>query len=96
MPPVRSSPRVLYRETYALLDDIAEAMIDDTRKPFLQTLATVPLRIIDALGMRELPPTAAEDLLEIVMRRYERTSTTLTSNRAVQFRTRQNRESALE
>jgi hypothetical protein len=31
--------------------------------------------------MRKLPPTAAEDILEIVMRRYERASTLLTSNR---------------
>ena len=35
-------------------------------------------------GMRKLPPTAAEDLLEIVMRRYERTSTLLTSNRPIE------------
>jgi len=46
-------------------------------------LATVPLLIIDDLGMRKLPATAAEDLLELVMRRYERTSTLLTSNRPV-------------
>jgi DNA replication protein DnaC len=31
--------------------------------------------------MRKLPANAAEDLLEIVMRRYERGSTILTSNR---------------
>jgi len=43
----------------------------------------VPLLIIDDLGMRKLPHTAAEDLLEIVMRRYERASTLLTSNRPV-------------
>jgi hypothetical protein len=30
--------------------------------------------IIDDLGMRKLPPTAAEELLEIVMRRHERAS----------------------
>jgi DNA replication protein DnaC len=30
--------------------------------------------------MRKLPQTAAEDLLEIIMRRYERASTLLTSN----------------
>ena len=35
----------------------------------------VPLLIIDDLGMRKLPHTAAEDLLDIVMRRYERAST---------------------
>jgi hypothetical protein len=43
----------------------------------------VPLLIIDDLGMRKLPHTAAEDLLEIIMRRYERASTLLTSNRPV-------------
>ena len=31
--------------------------------------------------MRKLPLTAAEGLLEIIMRRYERASTLLTSNR---------------
>jgi DNA replication protein DnaC len=31
-----------------------------------------------------LPLTAAEDLLEIIMRRYERCSTLLTSNRPVE------------
>ena len=46
--------------------------------------STVPLLIIDDLGMRKLPATAAEDLLEIVMRRYERVSTLLTSNRPVE------------
>ena len=33
--------------------------------------------------MRKLPHTAAEDLLELIMRRYERASTLLTSNRPV-------------
>jgi hypothetical protein len=37
----------------------------------------------DALFLRPLPHTDAEDLLEIVMRRYERASTLLTSNRPV-------------
>src|ERR1700741_4792664 len=43
-----------------------------------------PLLIIDDLGMRKLPLTAAEELLEIIMRRYERASTMLTSNRPVE------------
>ena len=50
----------------------------------MESLATVPLPIIDDLGMRTLPPTAAEELLEIVMRRYERTSTLPTSNRPIE------------
>ena len=39
---------------------------------------------IDDLGMRKLPVTAADEVPEIVMRRYERTSTLLTSNRRVE------------
>jgi DNA replication protein DnaC len=75
--------RVLYRETHVLLDELADSVADGTRKEYLESLTTVPLLIIDDFGMRKLPLTAAEDLLEIIMRRYERASTLLTSNRPV-------------
>src|SRR6202167_5547491 len=81
---IQQGYRVLYRETHILLDDLAEAVADGSRKEFMESLATVPLLIIDDLGMRKLPVTAAEELLDIVMRRYERTSTLLTSNRPVE------------
>jgi len=81
---IQQNYRVLYRETHTLLDEIAEATIDGSRKQHMELLATVPLLIIDDLGMRKLPSTAAEDLLEIVMRRYERASTLMTSNRPVE------------
>ena len=76
--------RVLYREAHVLLDELADAVADGTRKEYLVSLVTVPLLIIDDFGMRKLPLTAAEDLLEIIMRRYERASTVLTSNRPVE------------
>jgi DNA replication protein DnaC len=75
--------KVLYREVHVLLDELADAVADGTRKDYMQSVATVPLLIVDDFGMRKLPHTAAEDLLEIVMRRYERFSTLLTSNRPV-------------
>ena len=81
---IQQGYRVLYRETHVLLDDLAEAVADGTRKEFMESVATVPLLIIDDFGMRKLPLTAAEDLLEIIMRRYERASTLLTSNRPVE------------
>ena len=81
---IQQNYRVLYRETHTLLDEIAEATIDGSRKQHMELLATVALLIIDDLGMRKLPSTAAEDLLEIVMRRYERASTLMTSNRPVE------------
>jgi len=66
-----------------LIEEIAEASISGTRKELFAELSSVPLLIVDDLGMRKLPHTAAEDLLELVMRRYERTSTLITSNRPV-------------
>jgi DNA replication protein DnaC len=81
---IQQGYRVLYRETHVLLDHLADAVIDGTRKEFMESLTTVPLLIIDDFGMRKLPLSAAEDLLEIIMRRYERTSTLLTSNRPVE------------
>jgi hypothetical protein len=72
--------RVFYREAHVLLDELADAVAEGRRKQYVESLATVPLLIIDDFGMRKLPLTAVEDLLEIVMRRYERTSTLLNSN----------------
>jgi len=81
---IQQGHKVLYREAHVLLDELAEATLDGTRRDHLAELATVPLLVIDDLGMRKLPATAAEDLLELVMRRYERASTLITSNRPVE------------
>mgnify|MGYP003288708524 CR=1 FL=1 len=81
---IQQGYRVLYRETHMLLDELAEATIDGSRREFMDALVAWPLLIIDDLGMRKLPLTAAEDLLEIIMRRYERVSTIVTSNRPVE------------
>ena len=76
--------RVLYREAHVLIEELMDATLDERRKKHMRELASVPLLIIDDLGMRKLPTDAAEDLLEIIMRRYERASTILTSNRPVE------------
>jgi DNA replication protein DnaC len=78
---IQQGCKMLYRETHILLDELAEAVADGTRKV---SVSTVPLLIIDDFGMRKLPHTAAEELLEIVIRRYERFSTLLSSNRPVE------------
>lgn len=62
---IQQGYRVVYREAHALIEEIADATLDGTRKEYLADLATVPLLIIDDLGMRKLPHTAAEDLLEL-------------------------------
>ena len=80
---IQQGHKVAYREAHVLLEELADATLDGARKAYLTALSTVPLLILDDLGMRKLPPSAAEDLLELVMRRYERTSTLITSNRPV-------------
>src|SRR6202163_1182067 len=50
--------RVIYREIHALLNDLAEATLDGTRKDYLDWLVAFPLLILDDLGMRKLPLTA--------------------------------------
>jgi DNA replication protein DnaC len=81
---IQQGYRVLYREAHVLLEELADAQLAGERKAYIERVSTVPLLIIDDLGMRKLSATAAEDLLEIVMRRYERASTMLTSNRPVE------------
>jgi DNA replication protein DnaC len=81
---IQQGHRVLYREAHVLLEELADAQLVGTRKDYLAHVTTIPLLILDDLAMRKLPQTAAEDLLEIVMRRYERASTLLTSNRPVE------------
>ena len=76
--------RALYREAHQLFEELVFAEVTDERSQLVATLAKIPLLIIDDLGMRKLPASAAEDLLEIVMRRYERASTIITSNRPLE------------
>jgi DNA replication protein DnaC len=75
---------VCYREAHRLFEDLVLAAANGERAEAIAELTSAPLLIIDDLGMRKVPAAAAEDLLEIVMRRYERASTIITSNRPLE------------
>jgi DNA replication protein DnaC len=51
---IQQGYRVTYREAHTLLEEIADASLDGTRKLLLADLATVPLLIIGDLGKRKL------------------------------------------
>lgn len=76
--------RVAYREAHILLEDISEAEIEGRRRQYMQQMMKFELLIVDDLGMRKLGHTAAEQLLEVIMRRHERQSTIITSNRPLE------------
>lgn len=84
MAAIHAGFRVLYREAHVLFEDLLLASVTGERGETIAMYSDIPLLIIDDLGMRKLPGNAAEDLLEIVMRRYERASTILTSNRPLE------------
>jgi DNA replication protein DnaC len=75
---------VLYRSALDLLEDLAEAEALDDRKAMLKNLVKAPLLIIDDLGLNRTPPGAAQNLMELFMRRYEQTATIVTTNRPVE------------
>ena len=84
MAAIHAGFRVIYREAHRLFEDLMLASVSGKRTSAIAKLNEVPLLIIDDLGMRKLPASAAEDLLELVMRRYERASTIVTSNRPLE------------
>jgi DNA replication protein DnaC len=84
MAAIHAGFHVIYREAHVLFEELLLANVAGERSAAIATMTEVPLLIIDDLGMRKLPASAAEDLLEIIMRRYERTSTIITSNRPLE------------
>jgi DNA replication protein DnaC len=75
--------KILYREAQQLIEQIHEAReLGELRKHRAQ-LNSAELLIIDDLFLRKLPPTAGEELADVLMSRYEKRSTIITSNRPV-------------
>ena len=75
---------VLYREAHQLIEDITEAReLGELRKLRAQLRAT-ELLIIDDLFLRKLPANAGDELADVLMSRYEKASTVITSNRPLE------------
>lgn len=75
---------VAYREAHKLFEELVLAREAKKRSEQIKKLVDYDVLVIDDLGLTQLPPTAAEDLLEIVMARYETKSTIITSNRILE------------
>lgn len=78
---IRAGYRALVKSTFDLAQDFAEAAATDQRRELVDELTRVDLLVLEDFGMRKLGPTAAEDLLEIFVRRHEKASTLITTNR---------------
>jgi DNA replication protein DnaC len=78
---IRTGYRVLVRSAFDLAQDFAEAEATGERRELVGQLIRVDLLILEDFGMKKLGPRAAEDLLEVFVRRHETASTIITTNR---------------
>jgi DNA replication protein DnaC len=53
---IQQGYKVLYREAHTLLDELADASLDGSRKEYIEWIVSLPLLILDDLGMRKLAP----------------------------------------
>jgi len=80
---VQRGYKVLYREAHQLIDEINLARENGTLRKHRHHLKSVELLVIDDLFLKVLPPNAGEELTDVLMSRYERHSSIITSNRSV-------------
>lgn len=73
-----------HKSAFDLAGDLSEAEAIGTRKEVIEELCKTDLLVIEDLGMKKLPSTAAEDLLEVFVRRYEKGSIIMTTNRPLE------------
>jgi DNA replication protein DnaC len=78
----RAERRVFFTKTNALLADLAGGRADGSWSVRLRRYLSPELLILDDFGLREYTAPHAEDLYEVVSRRYRRGSLLLTTNRA--------------
>ena len=81
---IQAGHRALVRSTFDLAADFAEADATGLRRELVQQLTRVDLLVLEDFGMKTLGATAAEDLLEVFVRRHETASTVITTNRPTQ------------
>lgn len=78
---IRAGYRVIVKSLFMLADELLDADATGGRRELVQQLSEVDLLILEDFGMKTLRASAAEDLLDIIMRRHERRSTMITTNR---------------
>jgi len=80
----RAGHSVLYTSAHDLLTQLRSARGDNSLERKMLRYTSVDLLVIDDLGLRSLAHDEPIDLYEIIRRRYQRSSTIVTSNRALE------------
>jgi len=78
---IRAGYRVITRNTFTLADELLDAEATHSRRELVDQLSMTDLFVLEDFGMKTLRASAAEDLLDIIMRRHERLPTLISTNR---------------
>ena len=81
---IRSGHTVLYRSIFDLVREFLHDDAIEATDRVLNRYLKADLLIIDDMGMKQLPKRSGEYLFEVIMRRYEKRSTMMTSNRPLE------------
>jgi DNA replication protein DnaC len=80
---IRAGHRVLNIRSDTLLKTMHQSRADHSTERTLRSFLTPSLLLIDDFGLKRLTPQQSSDLYEIIIERHKRTSTIITSNRAI-------------
>ena len=80
---IRAGHRVLSIRSDTLLKTMHQSRADHSTERVLRSYLTPSLLLIDDFGLKRLTPQQSSDLYEIIIERHKRSSTIITSNRAV-------------
>jgi len=80
---VQHGYKVFYREAHVLIEEINEARELAELRKYRAQINAADLLLIDDLFLRRLPPNAGDELADVLMSRYEKSSVVITSNRGV-------------
>jgi DNA replication protein DnaC len=78
---IRAGYNVLMRSLFQLAEELLEAEATSSRREPVARLSAIDVLFLEDFGMKTLRATAAEVLLDIIMRRPERLPTVITTNR---------------
>lgn len=81
---VKAGFLVLYRSVFDIARELLSEQTYAQESRLLKQYLKPDLLIIDDMGLKTLPPKSGEILLEIIVRRYEKHSTIMTSNRPIE------------
>lgn len=80
--------KVHYREAHQLVEDIVEARELSALRKLRTQIKSADLLVIDDLFLRKLQHSAGDEISDVIMARYEKASTIITSNRPLDDWTR--------